>query len=61
MSRPLDLLFLDADACVLDIDRLPPGWHMRARRAARSVIELPCGMVERFDLRRGDFLIPEPR
>ena len=56
MSFDIDVAFLDARGCVLDIVMMPPGRIGRPRLAARSVIEARAGAFERWGVAVGDTL-----
>ena len=56
MRFPIDVVFLDADLCVVAVvDALPP-WHSVARRRARHVLELAAGEAARREVRVGEGL-----
>ena len=56
MSFEIDVAFLDADGCVIDIVTMPPGRIGRPRLAARSVVEAQAGAFERWGVAAGDTL-----
>jgi uncharacterized protein len=41
MRFALDLVWLDADGCVVRVDRAVRPWRVRGCRSARAVVELP--------------------
>ena len=58
MRFAIDVVFLDADGCVLHVaERLEP-WRAAGCRGARAVLELASGECERRGVRPGDRLIP---
>ncbi len=56
MSFEIDVAFIDADGCVIDIVTMPPGRIGRPRFAARSVVEVEAGAFERWNVAVGDTL-----
>ena len=56
MSFDIDVAYLDADGCVIDIVTMPPGRIGRPRLAARSVVESRAGACERWGVAVGDTL-----
>lgn len=52
MRYPLDLVFLDHDGNLVDCAILRP-WQVAGCRAARHVLEMRAGEIERLGLRRG--------
>lgn len=64
MRFPIDVLFLDAEGCVLRIVSALPPWRICGLvRKARAVVELPAGTLERKQVRLGErlHLSPPPR
>jgi uncharacterized membrane protein (UPF0127 family) len=54
MRFAIDVIFLDRDGCALRIaHRLRP-WRIALALRARSVVELPAGSLQGFDIQRGD-------
>lgn len=55
MRFPIDVLFLDRDGVVLlALSRLPPWRATRIVSGARSVLELPAGIIAATTTRAGD-------
>jgi uncharacterized membrane protein (UPF0127 family) len=60
MRFPIDVVFLDRELAVVGaVSRLRP-WRAAGRRAARVVLELPAGTIERAGLVAGDRLTMLP-
>jgi uncharacterized membrane protein (UPF0127 family) len=60
MRIPLDIVYLDAEHRVV---KLVPGlrpWRISAARGAKSVLELPVGLIEFSGTRVGDELELDP-
>jgi uncharacterized membrane protein (UPF0127 family) len=56
MRFPIDVLFLDADECVVKrVHNLKP-WRFAAARGAKYVVELPSGTLLRHDIEVGDLI-----
>lgn len=53
MRFPIDVIFCDADLCVLDIVTMVPNRLGVPRWKAGAVIEAPAGAAARWNLRRG--------
>src|SRR5436305_6148384 len=56
MRFPIDVVFLDADDCVVKIASSLKPWKAAAARKAKAAIELPAGEAERRGLSVGDQL-----
>lgn len=56
MSFDIDVAYLDAHRCVIDVVTMPPGRLGRPRLAARSVVEAQAGAFERWGIAAGDTL-----
>lgn len=60
MRFAIDLIFLDANGCVVrTVSRLAP-WRIAVAWGARSVVELPAGSLERSSVTPGDHLYLVP-
>lgn len=53
MSFDIDVAFLDAHRCVIDVVTMPPRRVGRPRLAARSVVEAQAGAFERWGIAAG--------
>jgi hypothetical protein len=61
MRFPIDVAFLDADGCVLDIVQMRP-WRLgRTRWRARSVLEAAAGSFAQWGVRVGSTVCIETR
>ena len=56
MSFEIDVAYLDADRCVIDLVTMSSGRIGRPRLAARSVVEARSGAFERWRVAVGDTL-----
>jgi uncharacterized membrane protein (UPF0127 family) len=56
MRYPIDVVFLDADGCVVAIRHGLRPWRFASSRGSRSVLELPAGESARLGLAEGDVL-----
>jgi uncharacterized membrane protein (UPF0127 family) len=56
MRFPIDVLFLDADECVLKVVHNLEPWRFAAARGAKYVVELPSGTLVRHDIEVGDLI-----
>lgn len=61
MRFPIDVLFMDADGCVIKIVEDLAAWRIAASLKACITVELPAGSVRRHDLIAGDRLSIQPR
>ncbi len=58
MRFPIDVVFLDADMCVLRVEVDLKPWRAAGCRGARAVLELSAGESERRGVRPGDRVVP---
>lgn len=60
MRFPIDLVFLDRNACVVHLVPALAPWRIALSWRARSVIELPAGRIAAASLQIGDCLYLAP-
>jgi uncharacterized membrane protein (UPF0127 family) len=60
MRFPIDVVFCDADLCVLSVAAQVPKWRMRGQRGAKVAIELTAGQAAKKGLVPGESLKAVP-
>ncbi len=61
MRFPIDVLFLDRQDCVVGLQQaMPPGRPFAGARRARSVVELPAGVILLTETEIGDQVTLSP-
>jgi uncharacterized protein len=59
MKFPIDLVYLDKNKVVKKVRNAVPAWRFSGCLTARSVLELPAGVVEQTGTKPGDQLSVE--
>ena len=57
MRFPIDVVFLDAEMCVLSVREAVPAWRTVKQRGAKATLELAAGEAARVGLAPGDCLV----
>ena len=56
MRFPIDVVFLDAEMCVLSVREAVPAWRTVKERGAKATLELGAGESSRAGIAPGDRL-----
>jgi uncharacterized membrane protein (UPF0127 family) len=56
MRFPIDVVFLDAEMCVLSVREAVPAWRTVMERGAKATLELAAGEASRAGIASGDRL-----
>jgi uncharacterized membrane protein (UPF0127 family) len=57
MRFPIDVVFLDAEMCVLSVREAVPAWRTVKQRGAKATLELTAGEAGRVGIAPGDRLV----
>jgi uncharacterized membrane protein (UPF0127 family) len=57
MRFPIDVVFLDAEMCVLSVREAVPAWRTVKQRGAKAALELTAGEAARVGIAPGDRLV----